>query len=476
MPSHRALFGAVVLAAAGSLPAQNPPPGFTYQTLVDGPLQSAVAMAFLPDGRLLIAERQTGDIRQFRNGALDPTPWAHVPADSGGVYTEAGLVGIAVDPGFLGNRYVYVYYREAGGGGNRIARLQEVGGVGTNLTVLTPAGALGVQLYHNGGTMVFGHDGKLYVAVGDALGAANAQSPTHWVGKVLRFAVPGLTVPLDNPFPGSPVYSLGHRNHFGLAVHPVTGVLYQTENGGNLMDELNRILPGANYGWPIHEGTEQPQDPAYQDPLAVFQPTMAPTGCCFYQGSHYPASYRNAWFFADYNENQLHVAWLSAGGAHVVGQAVFDDLPGTGYSVLSGPDGNLWFLTNDGGGYGADELGRYVHQNESMPSLQLSSVSNKTIAASLTVCVHAPNGSIAVAWMSLAQVATPLPTAFGNLWVMADAWLPTMLVTADDRAYLGLPVPNAPTFLGAPLHTQAIVFEPSGAALLTNPAQHVIRG
>lgn len=475
MALHRSLLAAAVLAASTSLSAQNPPPGFTYQTLVDGPLSSAVAMAFLPDGRLLLAERQTGLIRQFRNGALDPSPWATVPADSGGVYTEAGLVGIAVDPGFLSNRYVYVYYRESSGS-NRIARLQEVGGVGTNLTVLTAAGALGGNLYHNGGAMVFGHDGRLYVAVGDALGAAHAQNPAQWIGKVLRFAVPNLTVPPDNPFPGSPVYSLGHRNHFGLAVHPVTGVLYQTENGGVQMDELNRILPGANYGWPLYEGTEPSPDPAYEDPLAVFQPTIAPTGCCFYQGAHYPATYRNAWFFVDYNENQLHVAWLSANGANLVNQTVFDDLPGTGYAVLSGPDGNLWFLTNDNGGYGADELGRYVHQNEVLPSLQLSSVSNKTIGASMTMCVHAPNGSVAVPWTSLAHLPTPLPTAFGNLWVLADAWLPTMLVAADTRGYLGLPVPNAPSFLGAPLHAQAIVFEPTGIVRLTNPGELVIRG
>ena len=139
-------------------------------------------------------------------------------------------------------------------------------------------------------------------------------SPNHWRGKVLRFAMPNFTVPADNPTPGSMVYSLGHRNHFGLAIHPVTGDLYQTENGGQWMDEINRILPGGNYGWQIVEGQESTPDPSLVDPLAYYHPTSAPTGCCFYTGEHYPATYKNAWFFSNYNQNELLVVWLDATG------------------------------------------------------------------------------------------------------------------------------------------------------------------
>src|SRR5436190_14528693 len=99
MSSPRLPLIAVAIAAISALvPAQNPPPGFTYETLVDGPLDSATAMAFLPDGRLLITERETGNIRQFRDGALDAAPWATVPVSGGGPWTEQGLLGIAVDP------------------------------------------------------------------------------------------------------------------------------------------------------------------------------------------------------------------------------------------------------------------------------------------------------------------------------------------------------------------------------------------
>ena len=241
MFSPRKLLGLATLVFAwlapdASISAQNPPAGFTYQTLSVGDLDSATAMAFLPDGRLLITERATGNIRLYRNGQVESAPWAHVSVHSGGLYAEAGLIGIAVDPDFLSNGYVYVFYTAPGGSENRIGRLREVGGVGTNLTVLTPPNAIGSQLYHNAGPMVFGQDGKLFVATGDALAAAVAQNPNDWRGKILRFDVPNLTIPGDNPTAGSAVYSIGHRNTFGLAIHPVTGGLYQTENGGAWMD------------------------------------------------------------------------------------------------------------------------------------------------------------------------------------------------------------------------------------------------
>ena len=468
------LLGVVAIAASSGLNAQNPPPGFVYETLVDGPLDSVTAMAFLPDGRLLMTERETGYIRQFRDGALDPSPWATTPAVSGGAFTESGLLGIAVDPDFLNNRYVYVYYTN-GNSESEIARLEEIGGLGTNLTVLTAPGAIAAQSYHNGGPMVFGHDGTLYVATGDALGAANAQSTQQWVGKVLRFDVPNLTVPANNPFPGSPVYSLGHRNHFGLAIHPVTGDLYQTENGGVLKDEINLILPGGNYGWPVYEGNEPFPDPAYVDPLDWYQPTTAPTGCCFYVGDQFPSLFRHVWFFTNYNENELRAVWFTGSGSSVANEVLFDDLPGAGYGVLTGPDGSLWYLTNDGGGYGADELGRYVYQHGNDPLVQLSAVSNRVLGGSLTVGVLGQNGDIAVPFVSWSRFAGPLSTPFGNLWVPGDAILPVMLLSSDNRAYVGLSVPNQPSFLGVSLHGQAITLR-NGNMVLTNPSSLVLRG
>ncbi|MFT4841389.1 MAG: glucose/arabinose dehydrogenase [Planctomycetota bacterium] len=468
------LASALILCA--TVDAQSPPPGFTYETLVDGPLQSATAMAFLPDGRLLITERESGNIRLFANGQLDPTPWATVAVHNGGPWAEAGLLGIAVDPLFSTNGYVYVFFTAPGGSENQIARLQDVNEQGTGFTVMTPAGSIPAQLYHNAGTMIFGHDGTLFVGTGDALGAAHAQNPTDWRGKILRFAMPNFTVPGNNPTPGSMVYSLGHRNQFGLAIHPVTGDVYQTENGGAWMDEINHILPGGNYGWPIFEGLETTPNPGLMDPLAYYQPTSAPTGCCFYTGEHYPAIYKNAWFFTNYNSNELRAVWLDASGSTVLNQTVFDQLPGSGYAVTTGPDGNLWYLTNDTGGYGADELGRYVHTSEVSPSLQTMSVSNKTIGASVTVCVHAQNGSVAVPWFSQTMFPTPQWTPFGNQWVPVDTLVYPFAINTDNRGYMELTVPNLSTLLGLSFFGQAMVLDAQQQLTLTNPSEQTVRG
>lgn len=483
MRPHPVFVRTALVAASllGGLSAQNPPAGFTYQTLVDGPLVSGTAMAFLPTGELLITERETGRIRVFRDGALVSAPWATVPVTGGGSYAEQGLLGIAVDPDFLNNRFVYVYYTATSGTECRIARLQEAGGVGTNLTVLTAAGALPSQLYHNGGPMVFGQDGCLYVATGDGLSGGNAVDMSNWLGKVLRFAVPGpsavpsLVIPQDNPFPGSAIYSFGHRNQFGLAVHPVTGVLYQTENGGALRDEINRVVAGGNYGWPTFEGYETTPNPNFVDPLAWYQPTTAPTGMGFYTGDHYPAAYRNAWFFMDYNQGRLHQVNLDAAGTSVLSQSIFDSHPGAGYAVTTGPDGNLYVLVNDIGGFGADELGRYVHTNEAPLSVQLSTVSNKALGGTVTTCVHAPNGSLTARWLSLTRLQTPLPTVFGNVWVPADAMMAYTLVTADARSYIAVSLPNVPSFLGSDLHLQALVFQPTGAFGMTGASTLTLR-
>lgn len=469
------LFLALSLATA--LVAQTAPPGFTYETLVDGPLTGATAMAFAPDGRLFVVERMTGQIRVFQNGVLRQTPWATVPISHGGFSSEQGLLGIAVDPGFLTNRYVYVFYTAVGGQENQIARLTDAGGIGTNRTVLTPPGAIHARLYHNSGSLVFGMDGTLFVATGDYLASSSAPDLNSWNGKILRFAVPNLTVPVNNPFPGNPVWSYGHRNQFGLAIHPQTGDLFQTENGGALMDEINRIVPGGNYGWPTVEGQEMVPNPGFVDPLHWYQPTTAPTGCGFYAGANYPAIWQNVWFFTDWNMNRLRAVTLDATGQNVLSQTVFHQQPGSGYAVTMGPDGNLWYLTDDSGGFGGDELGRYVHQNEPMPSAHLMAVSNRSVGGAVTVGVHAHDNDLVLPWMSFTRFAAPVPTPLGNQWVPIDAVLPLLFVTGDDRVYHGVAVPNDLSFVGMSLYVQALVMNPvSGQMAATNAGKHVLRG
>lgn len=473
--SHRVLPACAAVLLAAVLGAQSPAAGLVYESLPVPGLDSATAMAFLPDGRLLLTERTTGNIRMFRDRQLDPLPWATI-AVAAGPFDERGLLGIAVDPAFSTNGFVYVFYTDPSTPQNRIARLQEVGGVGTNLTVLSPANAIPSLPYHNSGAMIFGVDGKLYVATGDALNSANAHDLSGWLGKVLRFDVPNLTVPGDNPFPGSPTWSYGHRNHFGFAVHPVSGHLYQTENGAGLMDELNRIVPGGDYGWPTYEGSEPVPDPAFVDPIATYQPTIAPTGTCFYSGSNYPSALRNVWFFTDFNYAYVHALLLDASGDHVVAELLIDDGPGNGIGIAMGPDGNLWFLSNDGFGYGGNSLGRYVFVGEPVPSINMTSVSNRTLDASTTVCIHGKNGGLAASWLSLSRFAAPLPTPWGDLWVPPDVISSVALIAADERCYQIWNVPFDPSLLGAILHAQGLVLEATGVLLLTNATDLVVRG
>lgn len=473
--TYRALSACAVAVLSTVLAAQSPVAGFTYEPLPVAGLDNATAMAFLPDGRLLLTERTTGNIRVFRDGQLDPAPWATI-AVTAGAFDERGLLGIAVDPAFATSGFVFVYYTDPTTPQNRIARLQEVGGVGTNLTVLSPDNSIPSLPYHNSGAMVFGVDGKLYVATGDALNSANAPDLTSWLGKVLRFEVPNLTIPSDNPFAGSPIWSYGHRNHFGFAVHPVTGQLYQTENGAGLMDELNRIVAGGDYGWPTYEGDETTPDPAFVDPIITYQPTIAPTGTCFYSGSNYPAALRNVWFFTDFNYAYVHALLLDSTGDHVAAELLFDDGPGNGIGVAMGPDGNLWFLSNDGFGYGANSLGRYIYVGEPSPSVNMMSASNRTLDGSITMCVHGKTGGLTASWLSLSRFNAPLATPWGDLWVVPDVISPVALITADDRCYQTWNVPFDPTLLGVVIQAQGLALDPNGALSLTNATDLVVRG
>jgi glucose/arabinose dehydrogenase len=465
-----ALFAAV-------LTSQGPPAGFTYEALSVGQLDNASAMAFAPDGRLFLTERVTGRIRVFKDGALEPAPWATVATSGAATWGEQGLLGIAVDPDFLHNRFVYVFYTEATANENVVDRFEDSNGVGVNRQRLTKPNTIPTSWYHNGGAMVFGQDGKLFLATGDGWwNSAEAQSMQSLRGKVLRFNAPDLSIPADNPFPDSPIYSFGHRNHFGLCVHPVTGVLYQTENGGALYDELNLITPGRDYGWPRIEGIEAPPDPDAVDPLRTYQPTEAPTGCCFYSGDNYPAVWRNRWFYTFYNGGDVHAVDLDSGGGAVLSEMLFHDRPGAGYAVASGPDGNLWFLSNDNGGYGANRLGRYVHSSEPFPSVNALAVSNRWIGGSTTICVHGQNGGLGLSWISASRLPAPIATPWGAGWVLPDILFPAFAITADNRGYVGVVVPQDPTLLNLEVHMQGAAVLPSGALVLTNAIEYVLRG
>ena len=258
-------------------------------------------LAFLPDGRVLVTER-LGTLRQIRDGALDPAPVAGVPE----VYTGgplAGLMDVAAHPRFAENRFVYLTYSKPTADGSTVA-LARGRFEGAALSEVRDVFVADADLNGGASRLAFAPDGTLYMSVGGAFGGVRplAQDPASHVGKVLRLRDDG-TAPDDNPFAGREghrpeVFSLGHRNPMGLAIHPETGEAWASEHAPMGGDEVNRILPGRNYGWPevsySREYTglrvsERPWREEMEQPEIVWIPSIAPSGLVFYTGDRFPA-------------------------------------------------------------------------------------------------------------------------------------------------------------------------------------------
>jgi glucose/arabinose dehydrogenase len=288
---------------------------FSLQEVVDL-LDFPTAMATAPDGRIFVNELQTGNIRVVTPTTtlpwqLQAIPFATLPVVTG---NEKGLLGIAVDPNFSTNKYVYVFYTAAGPV-NRVVRFTATttsngNTVATSTSPTVIFDNIPAANDHNGGFIQFGPDGMLYIFVGENDIPAEAQKLDTLRGKILRIT-PNGGIPSDNPFvntlqvPFSSIYSLGHRNGFGFTFHSHTNDLWETENGENDNDQINRIESGGNYGWPIVPGVGGA--PTFIDPIITFTPTIAPTGIvAIREDSVYPAQYHNNLLFAEFNGGKLH--------------------------------------------------------------------------------------------------------------------------------------------------------------------------
>ncbi|MBN6187987.1 PQQ-dependent sugar dehydrogenase [Aneurinibacillus sp. BA2021] len=339
--------------AAGSLVQRATPLDdipYRPQVLVEG-LQVPWALAIASDGRIFFTERP-GTLRVIEKGKLLGEPVLSVPppfVEQG----EGGLLGLALDPNFAANHYLYVYhsYEQDGGIKNRVLRLVERNNRARIDAVLLDH--IPGSMNHNGGRLRFGPDGMLYITTGDALDKERAQNPQDLAGKILRIRPDG-TIPPDNPYPASPVYSFGHRNPQGLAWHPQTGQLYSTEHGQSAHDEVNIIKAGANYGWPVIEGDEG-REGMIRPLFHSGEETWAPSGISFVS----QGPWKNHLLAANLRGQQLWNASLGEGESPAVVSlhALFPGEYGRIRDVVEGPDGSLYILTNNRDGRGQERPG-----------------------------------------------------------------------------------------------------------------------
>ncbi len=320
-------------------PTPAPPVELAVATVAEG-LAAPWGLDFLPDGTALVTERDSGRIlRVAADGAT--TEVGVIEADG---ENEGGLLGIAVSPTFAEDQLVYAYFSTAED--NRVVRfpLDDVAAAEVILDGI-PVGPI-----HNGGRLAFGPDGLLYVATGDASSDPDttpAQDPDSLAGKILRLTPDG-EVPADNPIPGSPVYSLGHRNVQGLA-WDAAGRLLASELGQNTTDELNLITAGGNYGWAEVEGPGGA--PEFVDPVATWTTAEAsPSGIALLQGAAIP-QFEGDVLVAALRGERLWRVDLDAAGA-VAGQDVALDGVGRLRAVEQAPDGSVWVLTSNCDGRG----------------------------------------------------------------------------------------------------------------------------
>jgi glucose/arabinose dehydrogenase len=247
----------LIVATNGLVAAATLPAGFS-ETLVANGLSSPTSMDFAPDGRLFVC-LQGGQLRVIKNGSLLPAPFVSLTVNSSG---ERGLLGVAFDPNFATNNFVYVYYTAPTPSiHNRVSRFTANGDVavaGSELVLLDLENLSATN--HNGGAIHFGPDGKLYVAVGENAVPSNSQTLTNRLGKVLRINSDG-SIPSDNPFFNTAtgvnrsIWALGLRNPFTFAFQPGTGRLFINDVGQNAWEEINDGIAGSNYGWSTCEGS-----------------------------------------------------------------------------------------------------------------------------------------------------------------------------------------------------------------------------
>jgi glucose/arabinose dehydrogenase len=371
---------------AGGPPGPPPPQGVPRAPLGDGPWLyetaeqvkfrvSVVAkglvnpwdLVFLPDGTMLVTERP-GRLRIVRNGVLEPTPVAGVPAI--GAQRLGGLQDLELHPKFAENQLLYFTYSKPDGKGLIMSTLARGRFDGSALSEVKDL--LSAEPWWNGAggaasRIAFDRDGLLYWATGSTPDTRESQEPGSLRGKVLRLRDDGTAAP-GNPFAGRAgyrpeIYSMGHRNQLGLTVHPETGVLWSAEHGPNGGDELNIILPGRNYGWPdVSLGRDydgpwqgQFQKDGIERPIVYWMPSIAVSDLLFYTGDRIPRWKGNALVGAMRygeiaNTGHMQRVVFNAAGEEIRREMLLTDLRQRIRAVKQAPDGTIYLLTEEAQG------------------------------------------------------------------------------------------------------------------------------
>ena len=341
MRNKLTLFSALILTLgtiAVAQPTQALPgalrgPDLSNPEVVATGLTVPWGLGFLPDGSALVAERNSARILRLRPGS---TPAVVATINGVAPAGEAGLLGLAVSPTYAQDGFVYVYFTAASD--NRIARLR-LDAPQDQQVILSGIAKASI---HDGGRIAFGPDGMLYAGVGDANNTASAQNQSSLNGKILRMRPDGGVPASGNPFPGSLVYSMGHRNVQGLAWDG-QGRLYASEFGQNTWDEVNQIVAGGNYGWPTVEGSAG--DTRFRNPIVVWTTAEAsPSGATIDGSTLYVAALRG---------QRLWSVPLNGTGGAGTPTALLQGQYGRLRTAERAPDGSLWITTSNRDGRGS---------------------------------------------------------------------------------------------------------------------------
>lgn len=318
------------------------PQDFQSNLVVGSGLNGPSGFGIAPDGRIFILERQ-GAVKIYKNGALLPNEFTNLPSAATG---DRGLIGVAFDPDFSQNHFVYFYYTGTDLL-NRLVRLDASGDVATAAPVTIYRTHFLSQELHVGGTVAFGSDGKIYLAVGDNGYPPNGQDLSNPHGKILRLNKDG-SVPSDNPFYGQSgklgeIWAYGFRNPWRFSFDQQTNKLYAGDVGEGSFEELNEVVKGQNYGWPICEGyCSQFTQPLYA--YGHSGPSSAITEGPVYRANMFPSQYQGNLFFGDYGQGFIRRAIFNGSGA-ISSVENFNDTAGSVVDLHVAPDGSLYYLT-----------------------------------------------------------------------------------------------------------------------------------